>query len=151
MACRVNGHIRGHLTVVTDGHLSHIDNGAVIIGKKILSHPDMRTIVTVKRRIDKSVLRFSEQLLNDPANLLKIRPVRSIQPLKDPSAYLLLLHYRFIGNVGKSFIPSCSVIHLSFPPYLLPHSYLCSCYAPAFLLPSSPEVMREIPGWNSFP
>ena len=53
MAGCVNRYVGGHLAVVTDGHRSHIDDGAVVVGKEILPHVDMATVITIKGRVQK--------------------------------------------------------------------------------------------------
>ena len=112
MARRIDGHVGGHLAVIPDLHLRHVDDGAVVVGEKVFPNLDVEAVIAVKGRVDECSLRFSQQLPHDRRDLLKIRPVRKIEPLQDPPALLLLLHDGRVRNVSHFRIPSRNVVHL---------------------------------------
>ena len=91
MACRIDCHIWSHLAVVADFNAGDVQQGTVIVGKKVFTDFDMFSIVAVKGRIDKSAFRFPEQFFDDLSDSVKIGTVHKIQLLQKLSAYNLLL------------------------------------------------------------
>ena len=48
MPCCIDGHIGGHLAVVADLYLRHINDRTVIVCKEIFAYFDVGAVVTVK-------------------------------------------------------------------------------------------------------
>ena len=111
MTCCINSYIWRKLTVIADSYLCHIQNRTVIICKKILTSLNIFSIVAVKRRINKSIVRLTQKLLYHLCNSVKIRPVHKIQFLKNSPAHNLLFKYAFVRNIGKLRISAFPHIH----------------------------------------
>ena len=54
MTGRINRYIGGHLTIISDHHGSHVDDGAVVVRKKILSDVNVTAVIAEERRVHES-------------------------------------------------------------------------------------------------
>ena len=107
----VDADVGGKLAVITDPDHAGINDGAVVVGKKVLSDLDAESVITVKRRVHKSIFRFREKFLYDRLDAVKITAVYGVELLAKPSCPHLLFHHRFIGNINQRVIPPFNVVH----------------------------------------
>ena len=112
MAGCVDGYIGGHLAVVADLYLCHIQDRAVVVGKEVFSHFDVGSVITVKGRIDEGILRFPEELPDDFRYAVKIRAVHEIELLQDLPAAGLFFHYTVVGDISEFSVPPFNLIHI---------------------------------------
>ena len=73
--------IRREHTIVADFYLRNVDNSAVIVCEKLLADFNIKTVVAVKRRIDKGLIRLTEQLFDNFLYSVKIGTVHKIELL----------------------------------------------------------------------
>ena len=66
----IDGHVGRDLRVFPDPHPSHIQDGQIIIGEKVLSHLDVAAVVAVKGRLYGQVLPVLSDDLADQLRLL---------------------------------------------------------------------------------
>ena len=65
MTSRVEAHIRANIGMVADSDHSFIKYGKVEVGKEMVSHMDITTVVTVERRVHNGVLSATSQDSSD--------------------------------------------------------------------------------------
>lgn len=71
----------------------------------------METIITVKRRVDESTVRFSQKLLGQDGQSVKVRRIAGVELPQDFSGCLLFFHYGRIGNIHHFPVPSLFIGH----------------------------------------
>ena len=102
MPRRINCHIRGQKHIFPDHNFGNVQNRAVIIGSEIFTNLDMRSIITVKRRVHKDFFScFPQNFLNHSRKPFVIAEIHGVKFLQLSPGFCLFPHYAFIRNIRQ--------------------------------------------------